>query len=257
MSRDEFEARVESAFGHPEDARERTRIEALAAADPDLRARWDDLQPALEGLAGAGLEPLPPGLHARLIETAREAARGTGRVGSRGVSWLSFVQAALQTRPVFALGGAVAAGIAIGVFGFGLLARPLSLPLPLRGASTSASLPPVADEPATAAIELGEGEVTLTARRGLSDEVIVRLESRAEAPATVTLSWDPAAIRWSGARWETPDAPAFEAGTGRLRIDATTASEWVFTRLRPDADALRATLSGRRGEKEERLRLPR
>ena len=264
MSRDEFEERVESAFETPGDGRERARVEAMAAADPALRARWDDLQPALEALAGAGLESLPTGLHATLVETARASGAG-GRVRSRGGSWLSFVQAAIQVRPAFALGGAVAAGIAIGAIGLGLLIGPLggSHEGPLGrdlGPSTSASLPPMPDAPAITDLDVDGAHATLTARRsprGQQQDVIVWLETRGEG--VVTLAWDPTALRWSGARWGTPDAPAFESGPGHLRLPtaASAASELMFSELVPGGSTVRATLSAASGERGEILRLPR
>jgi hypothetical protein len=268
MNRDQFEERVESLFENPADSHERARIEAMVAADPALRARWDELQPALESLAGAGLEPLPPGLHVTLVETARAAeparvpeARGT----SHAASWLSFVRAAIEVRPAFALGGAVAAGIAIGAIGLGLLIGPPggSPDGGLRAArglapSTSASLPPVPDAVATTTLEVGGSHVTLTARRGSGAEVIVRVEAREDGPAVVTLAWDPAVLRWSGARWE-GSAPTFEPAAGRLRLplEAPGENEWVFSERSPGQHTIRATLSAAGGEKEEIMRLPR
>lgn len=268
MSRDAFEDGVESLFEHPGDQGLRTRIEAMVAADPALRARWDDLQPALDSLAGARLEPLPAGLHATLIETA-----GTGgRVRSEGGSWLSFVLAAIQVRPAFALGGAVAAGIAIGAIGLGLLIGPLGgspgglLGNGLRSGqdiapSTSASLPPMPDASAITTLDLGGAHVKLTALHGGPDGgVIVRVETGGEAPpAVVTLAWDPAALRWSGVRWQASAAPAFESGPGRVRlpVPASAGSELVFSPLVPGGVTVRATLSAAGAETQETLRLPR
>jgi hypothetical protein len=270
MNRDEFEDRMESLFEHPGDPRERARMEAMVAADPALRARWDDLQPVLEPLAAARLEPLPAGLHATLIETAR-ASETRGRAQREGESWFSFIRAAIQARPAFALGGAVAAGIAIGAIGIGLLFGPLRGPGGLLESgvhtgqdlapSTSASLPPIADASAITALDLDDTHVKLTALHGGPEgRVIVRLEARGEAPpAVVTLAWDPAALRLSGAHWQASDAPAFESGPGRVQlpVPASAGSELIFSPLVPGGITVRATLSAGGSEKQETLRLPR
>jgi len=256
MSHDEFERLAESAFDDPGDALDRERLESLAAGDPELRRRWDDLRAARVALAGAGLEPLPDGLHEALIGAARTDAP---RPGERA-SWLSFVTAAIQTRPAFALGGAVAAGIAIGVIGLGLImgglrAGPAGEDL---APGTTASLPPTPPATATTTLDQGGAHVELTSRRA-AGESIVRLDARDGIPATVTLAWDPAALRWSGVRWEGPDAPPFEPAPGRvvLRIPAAAGSELSFEEIVSGGSAVRVTLSAAGGDREVTLRLPR
>jgi hypothetical protein len=191
---------------------------------------------------------------------------------SHAESWLSFIRAAIQARPAFALGGAVAAGIAIGAIGIGLLIGPLGgSPGGLIGSglsagqqlapSTSASLPPMPDASAIAALDLDGAHVKLTALHGGPEgRVIVRLEARGEAPpAVVTLAWDPAALRLSGAHWDASDAPPFESGPGRVQlpVPASAGSELIFSPLVPGGITVRATLSAGGSEKQEILRLPR
>lgn len=263
MSREEFDNRVESLFEHPDPA-ERARIEALVDADPALRARWDDVQPALDVLGAATLEPLPASLHATLTETAQGAGGATvPRVRARGTSgsWLDFVRAAIQVRPAFALGGAVAAGIAIGAVGLALLnGLPGEGPHAGQdlGRSTSASLPPMPEASTLTTLDLGEAHATLTVRRTARQQLVVHLEARATTPASVTLAWDPAVLRWSGASWQTSAAPAFESGTGHLRLLVTASgSELVFVESVSGSSRLRATLSAAGEEKEETVRVPR
>ena len=250
MNQDEFERLTDSAFDRRDDGPVRERIETLAAGDPDLSGRWEDLQTARAGLAGAGLEPLPAGLHEALIADLRTAApRGGVRM-----SWLSFITAAIQTRPVFALGGAVAAGLVIGVFGFGLIMGGLRAGQDLAP-GTSASLPPMPAAVATTTLDHGDVHVDLTSRRD-SDGLVVRLDAHDGTPATVAFAWDPAALRLTGARWGTAAAPSFEPGLVVVRTPAT-GSELSFTEIVPGGSAVRGTLSATGGDVEATLRMPR
>lgn len=258
MNHDEFERLADQAFEGRVGESERNRLEALAAAHPELRERWEDLQAARTGLAGATLEPLPPGLHEALIGLA--GVRGARRPEPRG--WLSYITAAIQVRPVFALGGAVAAGLAIGVVGLGLIIGGLG-----GGAgrdlapATSASLPPVpvADAPpatASATLDRPGVHVELLARR-VGDETIVRLEARDATAGTLTLAWDPAASRLVGLHWEGADAPPFAPTPGRvtLPIPAASGIELSFQEI-VSGSSVRATLSAAGGDEEVTLRLP-
>lgn len=253
MRRDEFERLADLEFDGRLDASGRRGLEALAAGDPELGERLKDLGAARHGLAGAGLEPLPAGLHEALIGAAGIEGRGrSGRVG-----WLSFLSAAIQTRPVFALGGAVAAGLAIGALGLALLAggpRPIGDLAP----GTSASLPPAPPAVSTTTLEQGGARVTLTARRR-GGETIVRLDARDATPATVTLAWDPAASRLVGLRWAGPHAPSFAPAPGHatLRMPEAAGIELSFEEIAGDGSAVRATLAAGGGEHEATLRLPR
>ncbi len=256
MNHDEFERLSDLAFDGRAGAAERERLEALAAADPELRDRWEDLQAARAGLSGAGLETLPAGLHEALIRDARADAP---RRSERG-SWLSFITAAIQVRPAFALGGAVAAGLAIGVVGLGVIMGGLRSGRDLAPV-TSASLPPAAPAPASlssATLDHGGAHVELSARRD-AGETIVRLDARDETPGTVTLAWDPAASRLVGLRWESADPPTFDPAPGRvtLPLPAAAGIELSFEEFVSGGSAVRATLSAGGGDEEVILRLPR
>jgi hypothetical protein len=253
MNHDEFERLADLAFDGRAGASERERLEALAASDPELRERWEDLMAARSGLSGAGLEPVPAGLHEALIVTSR--AEG-GQPSGRG-SWLSFITAAIQVRPVFALGGAVAAGLAIGVIGIGMIMGGLRPGRDLAPA-TSASLPPAPAAISSATIDQGGAHVELSARRD-AGETLVRLDARDGTPGTVSLAWDPAASRLVGLRWEGPDAPSFDPAPGRvtLAIPLAAGVELSFVEIVSGGSAVRATLTAAGGDKEITLRLPR
>jgi hypothetical protein len=262
MTHDEFEDRVEAAFARGGTGEARARLASLAATDSALADRWADLAPALEALDGARLEPLPEGLHASLIQTARAGdtpARPIGRTIGR-VSWLSFITAAIQVRPAYALGGAVAAGIAIGALGFALIfgsagdgfrnTRDL-------GPGTAASLPPMPIAAVTT-LELGDARVELTSRRS-EGGLIVRVDARGAEASTVTLAWDESAFRLSGVRWETSLAPAFESAAGHVRLPIPLAAgcELSLSEIAPGGSAVRVTLSAAGNEKQDILRQPR
>lgn len=262
MSHDEFERLADQAFEGRVGEPERRRLEALAAAHPELRERWEDLEAARNGLAGATLEPLPPGLHEALIGATR--AQGARRSEPRG--WLSHITAAIQVRPVFALGGAVAAGFAIGVVGLGLIMGVLGGGLGTGrdlAPATSASLPPAPIAPpiaqtlaSSATLDRAGAHVELSARREAAG-IIVRLEARDATPGTVTLEWDPTASRLAGLRWEA-DAPSFDPAPGRvtLPIPAASGIELSFQEIVNGGSSVRATLSAAGGDVEVTLRLP-
>ena len=252
MNQDEFERLAESAFDDRDDVRVRERLETLAAGDPELNGRWKDLQAARAGLAGQGLEPLPVGLHETLIAAVSTAGR---RPRERG-SWLSFITAAIQVRPVFALGGAVAAGLAIGVIGLGLMMGGLRVGHDLAPATT-ASLPPI-QAAAVTTLDQGGARVAFTVRR-TAGETFVRLDAPETTPATVTLTWEPAALRLRGVRWESPDAPSFEPAPGRvvLQIPAAAGSELSFDEIVSGGSAIRVMLSAEGDNREAPLRMPR
>lgn len=256
MSHDEFERLADLAMDGRIGAAERERLEALAATDPGLRERWADLLAARAGLAGAELEPLPSGLHEALIGVARAGGRHRAERGS----WLSFITAAIQVRPVFALGGAVAAGIAIGAVGLGLIA---GVPGPGRdlAPATSASLPPAPAAPgSTSSLALDEGgaHVELSARRE-ADGTVVRIDAGDATPGTLTLAWDPAAGRVVGLRWAGEGVPAFDPAPGRVTvaIPAAAGLELTFEELVNGGIPVRATLSVDGREAEATLRPPR
>lgn len=252
MNQHEFERLADSAFDDRDDVRARERLDTLAAGDPDLSERWKDLGAARAGLAGTGLDPLPAGLHEALIGAVSMAGL---RSRERG-SWHSFITAAIQVRPIFALGGAVAAGLAIGVIGLGLMMGGLGVGRDLAPATT-ASLPPI---PAVAATTLDQGgaRVTFTVRRA-AGETFVHLDAPESTPATVTLTWEPAALRLRGVRWESTDAPSFEPASGRviLQIPAAAGSELSFEEIVGSGSAIRATLGAAGGNSEAPLRMPR
>lgn len=253
MNHDEFDRLAESAFDDPAPRGARERVEALAATDPELRVRWECLLAARSALANAGLEPLPAGLHDALIGTVRDApalANGRG-------SWLSFITAAIQVRPAFALGGAVAAGLAIGVIGIGLLMGGLRTGTDLAP-GISASLPPMPPLAATTSIDEGGARLDLTARPTAGGTVVGILAGDG-TPATVTFHWDAAALRLTGIGWASPDAPSFQPAPGRvsLRLPEASGSELMFDEIVPGGSAIRATLSAAGGEREATLRMPR
>ena len=256
MNHDEFEQLADQAFEGRVGEPERRRLEALAAAHPELRERWEDLQAARTGLAGATLEPLPPGLHEALIGVTR--AQGARRSEPRG--WLSHITAAIQVRPVFALGGAVAAGLAIGVVGLGLIMGSLDTGRDLAPA-TSASLPPALPTPiapVAATLDRAGAHVELSARRE-AGEIIIRLEARDATPGTVTIVWDSAECRLVGLRWVDSDAPPFAPTPGRLTLPIPAASgiELSFREIVSGGSSVRATLNADGGDDEVTLRLPR
>jgi len=252
MNQDEFERLADAAFDGRDDVRVRERLETLAAADSEQRERWKDLEAARAGLAGTGLEPLPAGLHEALIGAVSMAARGPRERGS----WHSFITAAIQVRPAFALGGAVAAGLAMGVIGLGLLMGGLRAGRDLAPATT-ASLPPIATAAATT-LDQGGARVAFSVRRA-AGETFVRLDAPESTPATVTLTWEPAALRLRGVRWEGPDAPPFETAPGRVALEfpAAAGSELSFEEIVSGGSAIRASLSAAGGNKESPLRMPR
>lgn len=258
MTHDEFEDRVEAAFTRPADGEARARLASLAAADPELGGRWDDLEPALDALAGARLEPLPEGLHATLMEAARAGgAHGLQRSGGL----LSFITAAMQVRPAYALGGAVAAGIAIGGLGYALIFGTAGEGMKSAGdlaPGTTASLPPMPTAGAITTLDQGGAHVELAARR-VEGGLAVHVDARGDRASTLTLEWDAASLRLAGVRWETSEAPAFESAAGRVRlpIPLSAGSELSWSEIAPGGSAVRATLSAAGGEKEAALRLPR
>lgn len=258
MNQDQFDDQVEAAFAHHDDRALRAQLAAQAATDPSLAARWGELEPAFDALSSAGLEPLPEGLHETLLRTAGEARRARPVGG-----WLSFITAAMQVRPAYALGGAVAAGIVIGAFGFALIVG--NAQDRLRSANDaapqiSASLPPLPTAAAVTTLELGSTRVELTARRS-EHGIVTRVDARGDEGATLTLVWDASALRLSGVRWETSLAPAFESAAGRveLPIPLAAGSELSWSEIAPEPGAVRVTLSsaGHNVVKEETLRLPR
>lgn len=259
MTYDEFDERAEAAFTADGAEAARGRLASLAAADPGLADRWADLEPALDVLAGARLEPLPDGLHRALIEAARTGiARGQRPARD---SWLSFITAAIQVRPAYALGGAVAAGIAIGALGCALILGAAGEGL--RGAKglapgTTASLPPMPNDGAVTRLDQGGARVELTTRRGVSG-FIVHVEAHGADAAVLTLTWDPARLRLADVRWEAPSSSAFESAAGRARLplQLATGSELTLSQIAPGGSAVRVALSDPAGEQEETLRLPR
>lgn len=255
MTHDEFEDRIE-AFARG-DREAYARLASLAAADPALAEKWADLEPALRALAGARPEPLPEGLHDTLLLAARtaHAPRRLGRV-----SWFSFITAALQVRPAYALGGALAAGIAIGALGLALISG--SAEQGLRSArqaapGATASLPPAPAATSPTRLDLGTAHVELISRPA-EGGLVVRVEARGEA-STLTLTWDEAAVRLSGLRWETPQAPAFESAPGlaRLPIPLASGCELSFSPIAPGGSAVRVTLGTAGSETQDTLRWPR
>ena len=252
MNHDEFERLSEATFEDRAPEGDRARLEALAAGDPELRGRWDDLLAARSALGGTALEALPAGMHEALLGAARSAAAPAERFG-----WRAFITAAIQARPVFALGGAVAAGLAIGVIGIGLLMAGLGAGRDLAP-GTTASLPPVLEAVSTASLEAGSAQVSLTSRRSGSG-LIVRIMARDATPATVALTWDPTALRLTGVRWESPEVPAFEPGPGRVSVRVPTASgsEFSFDERVEGAGDLRVRLSTESGGSEAILPPPR
>ena len=254
MTHDEFEDRIE-AFARG-DREAYARLASLAAADPALGERWAELEPALRALAGAGPEPLPEGLHDTLMLAAR-TAHAPARQGR--VSWFSFISAAIQVRPAYALGGALAAGIAIGALGLALITGTAGDGL--RSArheapGTAASLPPAPGERSITNFDLGTAHVELTSRRS-EGWLVVRVEARGEA-STLTLEWDATALKLYGMRWETPQPPAFESAAGRLRLPIPLASgcELSFSPIAPGGGPVRVTLDTA-GVKTPETSLPR
>jgi len=104
-------------------------------------------------------------------------------------SWLDTLVAALRARPGMALGGAVAAGMAIGVIGFGALSGGFAAGRAL-GPATSATLPAmVSDAPATV-LELDGTKVELwfTSSANSAGSIRVRLsDAHGEKEATLAL----------------------------------------------------------------------
>jgi len=100
--------------------------------------------------------------------------------------------------------------------------------------------------------------VSFTVRRAAGGS-FVRLDAPEGAPATVTLTWDPAAMRLRGVTWEGPDAPSFEPAPGRvvLELPAAAGSELSFEEIKSDGSAIRAMLSAAGGNRETNLRMPR
>lgn len=258
MTHDEFEDRVEAAFARSGNGEARARLASLASADSALAERWADLEPALDALAVARLEPLPDGLHAMLIQAAR-AGDTPGRTIGR-VSWLSFITAAIQVRPAYALGGAVAAGIAIGALGFALIFGSASDRFHLArdlAPGITASLPPMPIAAVTT-LDLGDAHVELTSRRA-EGGLVVRVDARGAEASTVTLAWDETAFRLSGVRWETSLAPAFESAAGHVRLPMPLAAgcELSLSEIAPGRSAVRVTLSAAGNETQDTLRQPR
>jgi hypothetical protein len=99
--------------------------------------------------------------------------------------------------------------------------------------------------------------VELTSRRE-DGGIVVRLDARGGTPATVTLDWDPAALRLIGARWGAADAPSFGSAPGRVALRVpTTGSELSFEEIVSDGSAVRVTLSAAGSDREVTLRSPR
>ena len=253
MNHEAFERLAEEAFAVGEPGPARDRIESLAAGDPELQRCGEDLLAASGALAGAGLEPLPAGLHEALI-----SAIPAGGMASGGrMSWLTFITAAIQVRPAFALGGAVAAGFAIGAIGIGALMGGLRESRELAP-GTAASLAPMPALVATTTLEQGGARLELTSRR-TDAGIIVRLVSRDATPATLTLAWDPATLRFAAVRWEGADAPSFEPAPGRavLRLPSAAGSELTFDGIVTGDRPVRVTLSAAGSDREVNLCLPR
>jgi len=216
-------------------------------------AEGPEEQTALAALEGARLEPLPEGLHATLMQAARR-----GRTHERGparTSWLSFFTTAVRLRPAYALGGAVAAGAAMGALG-------LALVLGVAGNrpgldSISASLPPAAPAIVTT-LDRGDARVDLTTRR-VDGDLIVQVNARGGERATLTLAWDEGTLGLLNVRWEGTRPAEFETGAGsaRLPIPLASGSELTFREIASEPRAVRATLDANGEKQEETLRLPR
>src|SRR5262245_12705290 len=210
-------------------------------------------QAALAALKGARLEPLPEGLHATLMQAARR-----GRTHERGparTSWLSFFTAAVQLRPAYALGGAVAAGIAIGALGLALI---LGVNRSRPGSDLiSASLPPPAPAIVTT-LDRGMTRVNLSTRR-VNGELIVRVDARGSGGGSLTLAWDEGTLGLLNLRWEGTRPAEFEAGAGRARlpIPLASGSELTFREIGSAPGGVRVTLIANGEKQEETLRLPR
>lgn len=245
MSHDEFERLSGSVFDAGDEARDRERIAALLDREPALRERWEDLMAARAGLAGAGMERVPDDLHLALVDAARAAAPAPAARGT----WLAFVTAAIQARPAYALGGAVAAGFAIGAIGIALLTgAPRGLESLAPG--TAATLAPVAPAVATTPIEWGGARIDVTARRA-GGRMVVRLGARDAAATTLTLAWDPAELRLGAVRWEGAEAPAFDPSQGRavMHMPGASGSELTFEESGPRGGALSVTLRAAGGDR--------
>jgi len=253
MTHNEFERLVETAFDAPEDAATRTRIAELTAANPELAAYWEDLVAARNALTGATLEPLPDGLHEAVMAGVRSERRTRRERGG----WLGFLSAAISTRPAYALGGAVAAGFAIGVLALGLWQGGFKVGERIGG-GVSASLPPMESASATTTLEQDGVRVGITVRR-IDGGGIVRIDVAHGPAADLVLAWEPAELRLSGVRWDGPEGPVFDPTSGRvaLRLLPGAGSELSFEETVPGSSAIRATLRTPGGDREEMLRLPR
>lgn len=106
MSNERFEALVNAALDGALTPAERDEFDALLAAQPEARAQYDRLRSVHDLLESLPAEPVPPGLHERVVGAIRlQRPRGAARGGS----------GALRYALVAVLGAAAgAAGVALG-----------------------------------------------------------------------------------------------------------------------------------------------
>lgn len=157
---------------------ERAKLEALLAADPELRRRHDELKQAFQALGAARTEPVPDGLHDDIVGAV---ARAAAAVPAR--STLAPAPRLRWTRLLLPISAAAAAVVLI----FAL--RSPTLP---PSASTSGTM---GGSPQPTRLRLGTGldEVEVT---GLSTGQGFQIDVRAGASAgTVELTADGSLFR--------------------------------------------------------------
>jgi hypothetical protein len=250
MNHDEFDRLAEAAM-ESGDPRERERMEGLVSTDPELREIWTDLKATQGALAGAGLEPLPAGLHDTVL---RALAHETSARRERE-SWLDTLVAALRSRPGLALGGAVAAGLAIGVIGFGALSGGFVASRALAP-STSATMSTLSDATPDAVLAVDGARVELSVRTA-GDLRDVRVSARATIPARVTFAWAPGTVRFAGVAWSSGEVPGITSAPGSMTLSLAgdLRSSLSFSPPQSGDAVLRVTLGTASGLKEETLHL--
>jgi hypothetical protein len=250
MNHDEFERLAESAI-ESGDSRERERLETAISANPELREMWADLVATRGALAGAELESLPAGLHEGVLRSiAHESA-----ARREGESWVETLIAALRARPALALGGAVAAGMLIGVIGYGALSGGFAASRAL-GPSTSATMSVLPSDASELVLELDGTRLEVKAWSREQGRGVTMVT---HGTGTATLEWDQAELQLYLPTAATDRASALETAPGsvRLRFDGAVAWDLLFTTVRAEDASIRVKLRGAHGEKHATLSLPR
>jgi hypothetical protein len=247
MNHDEFERLADAVIDGGGTPTERERLTATVSAEPELRERWADLQATRGAFAHAGLATPPADLHDAVLRAVAHETHERSRKESR----LETLVASLRARPGLAIGGAIAAALAIGVIGFGALTRGFITGRTV-GPGTSATMSPLSSTASATTLELDGTQLEVTGSGG-AHERHVHLSAHGAGTVTATLEWDPAGLRLN----DTTLNPDGLADRATLRIEGSVVRDLSFVSLRAGDASIRVRLRGAHDEKHATLALPR